>query len=220
MTQGEVRASGSLVDVKLVTKQNELYGKQDRKERWRTWSFKMRAYCAAHVTKLYYIVSVLMDDKALDIGRTCPVRHGVKRWRWRATCWEQRASFRVQRALQAILVVEWNIPGTDATQSLTVWTDQVKDCEQQNSNKTFGGFRSSCNPRTHDECDLMAAEIQAAVGCQVCAREDSPQKTVGITPSRGVRKDNGKAQEPKTITTWGKKSATIATGVVILRRTA
>ena len=45
------------------------------------------------------------------------------------------------RALQAILVMKWNIPGTDVTQLLTVWTDQVKDKEQQNSNKTFGGFR-------------------------------------------------------------------------------
>ena len=128
----------------------------------------MRAYWAAHVTKLYYILSVLMDDKALDTGRTCPVRHGVKSWRWRVTCWEPRASFRVQRALQAILGMEWSIPGTDATQLLTVWTDQVKDHEQQYSNKTFGGFRSSCNSRTHDERDLMAAEIQAAAVCQVC----------------------------------------------------
>ena len=30
MTQGEVRSRGSLVDVKLVAKQNELSGKQDR----------------------------------------------------------------------------------------------------------------------------------------------------------------------------------------------
>ena len=78
-----------------------------------------------------------------------------------ATCWEPRAPFRVQRALQVILVMEWNIPGTDATQLLTVWADQVKVYEQQDSNKTFGGFRSGCNPKTHDECDLMAAEIEA-----------------------------------------------------------
>ena len=103
--------------------------------------------------------------------RTCPVRHGANM----VTCWEPRASFRVQRALQAILVMKWNIPGTDVTQLLTVWTDQVKDYGQQNSNKTFGGFRSSWNPRTHDEQQLSAA------------RKDSPRKTIGIKPTRGVR---------------------------------
>ena len=79
MTQGRVRSSVSLVDTKLVTKQNAFSGEQDGKERWMMWSFMMRAYCAAHVTKLFYILSVLMDDKALDAGRTCPVRDGVKR---------------------------------------------------------------------------------------------------------------------------------------------
>ena len=49
---------------KLVTKQN-------------AWSFMMRAYRAAHVTKLFYIPSVLLGDKALDTGRTRPVRDGV-----------------------------------------------------------------------------------------------------------------------------------------------
>ena len=53
MTQGEVRSSVSVVNTELVRKQNAFSGKQDRKERWRTWSFKMRAYCAAHVTQLY-----------------------------------------------------------------------------------------------------------------------------------------------------------------------
>ena len=72
--------------------------------------------------------------------------------------------------------MEWNIPDTDATQLLAVWTDQVKDNEHQYSNKTFVGFRSSCDPGTHDECDLMAAEIQAAAVCQVCGlREQSEE---------------------------------------------
>ena len=93
-----------------------------------------------------------------------------------ATCWELRASFRFQRALQAILVMERNIPGTDAAHLLTVSTDQVKHYEQQYSNKTFGGFRSGCNPRTHDECDLMAAEISAAAICQVCGMRGQSAK--------------------------------------------
>ena len=51
MTQGKVRSNVTLVDTKLVTKQNAFSGDQDGKERWTTWSFKMRAFCAAHVTK-------------------------------------------------------------------------------------------------------------------------------------------------------------------------
>ena len=74
------------------------------------------------------------------------------------------------------LVMKWDIPGIDVTELLKVWTDQVKDCEQQNSNKTLGGFRSSCNPRTHDVCDLMAAEIQAAAVCQVCGERGQSAK--------------------------------------------
>ena len=174
MTQGEVRSSVSLVDTKLVTKQNAFSGEQDGQERGRTWSFMMRAYRAAHVTKLYNILSV--GGKALDTGKTRPVRDGVTRWRWMATCWETRAFFRVQRTLQAILVIKWNIPGTDVTQLQTVWTDQVKDYKQQNSNKTFGECRSSWNPRTHDECDLMATEIQAAAVCQVCGERGQSAK--------------------------------------------
>ena len=188
MTQGQVRSSVSLVDTKLVTKQNAFSGEKDGQERWRTWSFKMRACCAVHVTKLYYILSMLLGDRALDTGRTRPVRDGVTRWRWMVTCWEPRAFFRVQRMLQAILVIKWNIPGTDVTQLLTVWTDQVKDYKQQNSNKTFGECRSSWNPRTHDECDLMAAEIQAAAICQVCGESGQSAKDKWYQANKGSEK--------------------------------
>ena len=102
MTQGQVRSSVSLVDTKLVTKQNAFSGEQDGQERWRTGSFMMKAYCAAHVTKLYCILIVLLSDTALDTGRTRTVRDGAKSWRWMVTCWEKRAFFRVQRTLQAI----------------------------------------------------------------------------------------------------------------------
>ena len=73
------------------------FGEHDNKERWATWSFKMRAYCTAmaprlgelmgsasqqeveirqdamtlndaeHSTNLYYILSLLTDGEALDI---------------------------------------------------------------------------------------------------------------------------------------------------------
>ena len=60
MTQGGLRSCGSLVDTKLVSKQNAFSGEQDGKERWRMWSFMMRAYRAARVTKLYYFLSVVV----------------------------------------------------------------------------------------------------------------------------------------------------------------
>ena len=93
----EVRAGLSLVDTKLLTKPNVYSGEDDGKERWTTWSFKMRAYCAAmaprlgelmgtastqdveirqdaltpcdaaHSTNLYYIPGLLTDAEALDI---------------------------------------------------------------------------------------------------------------------------------------------------------
>ena len=133
-------------------------------------------------------------------------------------CWETRAFFRVQRTLQAILVMACYIPGADVTQLLPVCTDQVKDYKQQNSHKTIGECRSGWNPRTHDECDLMPGEIQAAA-VRCAAREDSLQKTIGIKPTsevrkvtraRKTRKDSGKAQEPRTLTTRRKELATIA----------
>ena len=159
----------------------------------------MRAYRAAHVTKLFYILSVLLGDKALDTGRTRLVRDGVTRWRWMVTCWETRAFFRVQRTLQAILVIKWNIPGTDVTQSLKVWTDQVKDYKQQNSNETFGECRSSWNSRTHGECDVMAAEIQAAAICQVCGESGQSAKDCGCQANKGsVKGKKGKIDNERT----------------------
>ena len=51
--QAETRSSVSLVDTKkLLTKPNGYSREQDGKERWATWSFKMRAYCAAMAPRL------------------------------------------------------------------------------------------------------------------------------------------------------------------------
>ena len=83
------------------------------------------------------------------------------------------------------LVMKWNIPGTDVTQLLTVWTGQVKDFEQQNSNKTFGGFRSSWNPRAHDECGLMAAEIQTVSVCHVSGKRRQSAKDYWYQANKG-----------------------------------
>ena len=45
--QAEVRSGMSLVDTKLLTKRNMCSDELDGKERWSTWSFKMKAYCVA-----------------------------------------------------------------------------------------------------------------------------------------------------------------------------
>ena len=138
-----------------------------------------------------------MDDRVLDTGRTCPVRDGVKRWRWMATCWGPRAFFRVQRALQAILVMTWYIPGTDASQLLTVWTDQVKYYEQQDSNKTFGEYRSSWNLRTHDELGLMTAEIPAVSVCHVSGKRGQSAKDCWYQANKGSEKSKKGKKDKK-----------------------
>ena len=154
----------------------------------------------------------VVGDKALDTGRTRPVRDGVTRWRSMLTCWEPRAFFRVQRTLQAILETKCYIPGTDVTLLLTVRTDQVTDYEQQNSNKTSCECRSGWNPRTHDECDLMAAEIQAAAVCQVCGERGQSaidywyQANKGSEKGKKGKKDKkGQRKSTRTKDTDNKK---------------
>ena len=49
--QTEVRAGLSLVDTKLLMKPHVYSGEHEGKERWTTWSFKMRAYCGGEGTK-------------------------------------------------------------------------------------------------------------------------------------------------------------------------
>ena len=73
----------------------------------------------------------------------------------------------------------------------------MKDYEQQYSNKTFGGFRSSCNPRTHDECDLMAAAIQAAAVCQVCVMGGQSAKDCWYLATKGSEKGQRKGTRTK-----------------------
>ena len=89
------------------------------------------------------------------------------------------------------------IHGTDVTQLPTVWTDQVKDKQQQNINKTSGECRSSWNPKTHDECDLMAAEIQAAAVCQVCCLREQSEKDCWYHAIKGSEKGQRKGTRTK-----------------------
>ena len=113
--QTEVRAGLSLVDTKLLTKPNVYSGEHDGKERWTTWSFKMRAYCAsvvprlfelmgtastkdvetrqdalAHITNLHYILSLLTDADSLDIVQNSPVSKGLEVRRRMVTRWEPK----------------------------------------------------------------------------------------------------------------------------------
>ena len=163
--QTEVRAGLSLVDTKLLTKPNVYSGEHDGKERWTTWSFKMRVYCAAmaprlgelmgtastqdveirqdaltpsdaaHSTNLYYILSLLTDAEALDIVQNSPVSYGLEVWRRMVSRWEPKVPSRFRGMLQAILFPKWDIPGSDVTQLLTAWEKQVQDYEQQSGDK-------------------------------------------------------------------------------------
>ena len=87
--------------------------------------------------------------EAMDTGRTRPVRDGVKRWRWMVTCWEPRAFFRVQSKSDASdpgceIEHPWYRRDTVAD-SLDRPSERPRATE--NSNKTFGGFRSSCESK-------------------------------------------------------------------------
>ena len=163
--QTEVRAGLSLVDTKLLAKPNVYSGEHDGKERWTTWSFKMRVYCAvmaprlgelmgtastqdfeirqdaltpsdaAHSTNLYYILSLLTDAHALDIVQNSLVSNRLEVWRRMVSRWEPIVPSRFRGMLQAILFPKRDIPGSDVTQLLTTWEKQMQDYEQQSGDK-------------------------------------------------------------------------------------
>ena len=97
--------------------------------------------------------------------------------------------------------MQWNISGTDVTQLPTALTDQVKDHEQQCSNKTSNGIRLEVvfyhlqdvslpehvlpNPRAHDECGLMAAEIPTIAVCHVSGNGGQFAKSLLVTSQQG-----------------------------------
>ena len=169
--QTEVRAVLSLVDTKLLTKPNVYSGAHDGKERWTTWSFTMKAYCAAmaprlcdlmgtastqdveirqdamtpsdaaHCTNLYYILSLLTDAEVLDIVQNSPVSNGLEVWRRMVARWKPKVPSRFRGMLQAILFPKWDIPGSDVTQLLTTWEKQVQDYEQQSGNKISNAIK-------------------------------------------------------------------------------
>ena len=127
----------SLVDTKLLTKPNVYSGEHEGEERWTTWSFEMRAYCAAmasrlgelmgtasaqdveirqdalapsdaaHSTNPHYILSLLTDAEALNIVQNSPVSSGLEVWRRMVTRWEPKVTSRFRGMLQAILFPKW-----------------------------------------------------------------------------------------------------------------
>ena len=169
--QTGVRAGLSLADTKLLTKPHGYSGEHDGKERWTTWSFKMRAYCAAmaprlgelmgtgsaqdveirqdaltpsdaaHSTNLYHILSLLTDAEALDIVQNSPLSNGLEVWRRMVTRWEPKVPARFRGMLQAIPFPEWDIPGSDVTQLSAAWEKQAQDYEQQSGDKISGAIK-------------------------------------------------------------------------------
>ena len=140
-------------------------GEHEGKERWTTWSSKMSAYCAsmaprlgelmgtsstqdvetrqdaltpsdaAHSTNLYYILSLLTDAEALNIVQNSLVSNGLEVWRRMVTRWDPKVPSRFPGVLQATLVPQWDIPGSDVAQLLTAWEKQIQDYEQQSGDK-------------------------------------------------------------------------------------
>ena len=66
--QTEVRVGLSLVDTKLLTKPNVHSGEHDGKERWATWSFKMKAYCATMAPRLGELMGTA-STQDVEIGQ-------------------------------------------------------------------------------------------------------------------------------------------------------
>ena len=113
--------ASSLVDTRLLTKPGQFSGDLEGKERWSTWSFKIRAYCAAlhprlaalmesaasmnlavdhgtmapedvqHSTTMYYLMSLLTEGEALDIVRNAPVHNGLEVWRCMVGRWGRKS---------------------------------------------------------------------------------------------------------------------------------
>ena len=156
--QTGVRAGMSFVDAKLFTMPNMYSGEHDGKKRWATWSFKMRAYCAAMAPRLGELlgsasqqeieirqVAMIPSDaahstnltagEALDIVHNSLLSNGVEVWRRMVSRWEPQVPSRFRGMLQAILFPKWDILGSDVTQLLTAWEKQVQDYERQSGDK-------------------------------------------------------------------------------------
>ena len=68
-----------------------------------TKDVEIRQDALAHITNLYYILSLLTDAEALDIVQNSPVSKGLEVWRRMVTRWEPKVPSRFRGMLQAIL---------------------------------------------------------------------------------------------------------------------
>ena len=135
---------------------------------------------AAHSTNLYYILSLLLTDtEALDIVQNSLVSKGMEVWRRMVARWEPKVPSRFRGMRQAILFPKWDIPGSDVTQLVTAWENQVQDYEQQSGDKISDAIKLGVvlhhlpdtslrdhlllNSRMYDTYALMAAEVRAVV---------------------------------------------------------
>ena len=166
-----VIAPPQIVDTRLLTKPTPYAGEVEGKEKWSTWSFKFKAYCAAmaprmgelmehaetqtteilnssmkaedipHSSTLFYVLSLLTEGEPFDIVRNTRVHHGLEAWRCVVQRWEPRVPARFRGMLQAVLFPRWDLPGLDATQAITSWEKQVRDYEQQSADKVSDAIK-------------------------------------------------------------------------------
>ena len=124
-------------------------GEHDNKERWATWSFKMRAYCTAmaprlgelmgvsksarseirqdamtlndaeHSTNLYYILSLLTDGEALDIVQKQSCEHWNGSVASDGDALNQKCPPGSEECYKQSRFPKWDIRGSDVTQLLT-----------------------------------------------------------------------------------------------------
>ena len=164
-------APPQIVDTRLLTKPTPYNGEVEGKEKWTTWSFKFKAYCAAmaprmgelmehaetqtteilnssmkaedipHSSTLFYVLSLLTEGEPFDIVRNTRVHHGLEAWRCVVQRWEPRVPARFRGMLQAVLFPRWDLPGIDATQAITSWEKQVRDYEQQSADKVSDAIK-------------------------------------------------------------------------------
>ena len=101
----------------------------------------------AHITNLYYFLSLLTDGKALDIVQNSPANNGMEVWRRMVTRGETKVPSRHRGVLQAILFPKWDTPGAEARQLLKAWESQIATVRRRDLYSDSAGSCAQPFPR-------------------------------------------------------------------------
>eukprot|EP00971_Amphidinium_carterae_P291066 5779812-Amphidinium_carterae.1 len=154
LQQRQQTRMSSVVDTKLMAKPQQFSGEH---EKWGEWSFTLRAYTfaldqrlpelmqkavasAAPVplptdefdrqlsVQLYYILAMLVKDRALTKLRAAPEGNGLEVWRQFGEEWEPRHSQRFSAMLAQILSHDFQEP---LVHNIEQWEREIKMYEDQ-----------------------------------------------------------------------------------------